>query len=324
MMQDPVENNDSNKVPSDAMMTLLAPDGYYTYLGVPKSEAGVDPDVIKKNYRKLSLKHHPDRSGGDADTFRLLNRAQKVLASPKLRQQYDVLGLDLDDDDEDQHGNAAAADEKKEAAEDQTTSQGIVHEIATMALTSVLQIGVRTCEYSARGLFCEVMMAVVSLFVARYIWTVLAGMAFLAFIAYRIHSVAGAGTVDILSPFAIGAGLALMHQSYYSEGWFVFWLGESIVIGMFTFNSMSGVQKSPPLYLGIAIFSTLLALWFRGKFWNYVIVLALELFLAIFIAMAFPVMEMVLEAVLNDKLRKVGDKVRAHHEYMERYYQNKR
>ena len=130
------------------MMELMAPDGYYRYLGIPKREMGVDEDVIKKNYRKLSLKHHPDRPNGDAGTFRMLNRAQKVLTSPKLREQYDILGIDLDDDDDDENrtgGNATDGGDDQE----QTTSQGIVHEIASMALTTVLQMGVRT------GTFCS-------------------------------------------------------------------------------------------------------------------------------------------------------------------------
>jgi len=122
--------------PSEGLVQLLAPDGYYAYLKIPKKEI-IDEDAIKKNYRKLSLKHHPDKPGGDAETFRVLNRAQKVLASPKLRQQYDILGLDLDDD-EDEHPAATETDEPP------TTSQGIVHEIASMALTTVLQMGVRT------------------------------------------------------------------------------------------------------------------------------------------------------------------------------------
>ena len=33
------------------------------------------------------------------DTFRLLNRAQKVLLEPKLKAQYDILGMDLDDEE---------------------------------------------------------------------------------------------------------------------------------------------------------------------------------------------------------------------------------
>jgi DnaJ-class molecular chaperone len=135
-------DNDTVPPPSEALMQLLAPDGYYVYLSIPKMPSGeVDADLIKKNYRKLSLKHHPDKRGGDAETFRVLNRAQKVLTNTKVRQQYDILGLDLDDDEEQTTNN----EENEEGGqEQQTTSQGIVHEVASMALTSVLQMGVRT------------------------------------------------------------------------------------------------------------------------------------------------------------------------------------
>lgn len=73
-------------------------------------------------------------------SFRLLNRAQKVLKTPKLRQQYDILGLDLDDDDE-HHGDDDAT---KDSGDQPTTSQGIVHDMASMVLTTILQLGVRT------------------------------------------------------------------------------------------------------------------------------------------------------------------------------------
>ena len=172
-----------------------------------------------------------------------------------------------------------------------------------------------------------VMMAVVSLLVTRFIWTLVPALMFLAYIAYKIHSVAS-GTVEVTSPFIIGTGLVLMYQSHNNPGWFLFWIGESIVIAMFTLNSLGGIStttihKTPTLYVIVAVFSGVTALWFRGKFWNYFTVIALELFVAVFIALAFPIMEMVLEAILNDKLKKVGDKVRAHHEHMERYYQSK-
>ena len=147
------DGDSSNPPPSEAMMKLLAPDGYYHYLGIPKSTTAAtdapavsDEDMIKKNYRKLSLKHHPDRSGGDTETFRMLNRAQKVLTNPKLRQQYDILGLDLDDDEDQLHASMASGSEKG-GEDEQTTSQGIVHEIASMTLTSVLQMGVRTRKF---------------------------------------------------------------------------------------------------------------------------------------------------------------------------------
>ena len=53
-------SSEDNDKPSEAMMKLLAPDGYYAYLKVPKTpNAEIDEDLVKKNYRKLSLKHHP-------------------------------------------------------------------------------------------------------------------------------------------------------------------------------------------------------------------------------------------------------------------------
>ena len=137
-----------------------------------------------------------------------------------------------------------------------------------------------------------------------------------------------------MSPFLIGFGMIIMYQassgSWSSESadgsrsthWLLYWLGESITICMFTYNSMETKPSSNPVYLGaIMIFGILSALWFRGKFRNYLIVVGLEFFVAIFIAVAFPVFEMILEAILNDKLKKVGDKIRAQHKVMERYYQ---
>ena len=175
-MVSPSSSNISD-TPSEALIELLSPDGYYTYLGVKKpapssaSEHGgapplstsqssspaaaddpsIDADAVKKCYRKLSLKHHPDR-GGDADTFRMLNRAQKVLTDPKLRQQYDILGIDLDDDevvmqhDDDGHGAAAGEGGGDGKGEHPSSTQGIVQEIASTVLTGVIQLGVRTCK----------------------------------------------------------------------------------------------------------------------------------------------------------------------------------
>jgi hypothetical protein len=167
------------------------------------------------------------------------------------------------------------------------------------------------------------MMAFVSLFVARYIWTLLPAMAFLAFIAYRIQSAPISGLMELTSPFVLGAGVILMYHSYNSDGWFVFWVGESLTISIFTLNSLSGVPKTTPVFAAVFLVSAMCALLLRGKFWNYAIVLGLELFFAIFIALAFPVFEMLLEAILNEKLKKVGEKVRAHHQHLERYYHSK-
>jgi len=57
---------------------------YYKVLGVNENSSD---DEIKKSYRKLSLKHHPDR-GGNANEFKKINEAYQTLGDPKKRQMY--------------------------------------------------------------------------------------------------------------------------------------------------------------------------------------------------------------------------------------------
>ena len=61
----------------------------YETLGVAK---GASQDEIKKAYRKLAHKHHPDKSGGDEAKFKEINSAYQVLGDEKKRQQYDQFG----------------------------------------------------------------------------------------------------------------------------------------------------------------------------------------------------------------------------------------
>ena len=130
---------------------------------------------------------------------------------------------------------------------------------------------------------------------------------------------------DMLSPLSIAVGLILMHSGRneaYDWSW-VFWMGETLVIVLFTLNSVEHIPRNVIAVGVLSIFAGLTALWFRGKFWNYIIVIAFEAFMAIFVALAFPVMEMVLEAVLNEKLKKVGEKIRSHHRQVEAHYAKK-
>jgi len=65
---------------------------YYKILGVSQDAS---PDDIKKAYRKLALKYHPDKTKGDAEgeaKFKEANEAYRVLSNDAQRKQYDQFG----------------------------------------------------------------------------------------------------------------------------------------------------------------------------------------------------------------------------------------
>lgn len=59
---------------------------YYAILGVPKSAS---EDDIKKAFRKLASKYHPDREGGDEAKFKEAKEAYEVLSDVQKRAAYD-------------------------------------------------------------------------------------------------------------------------------------------------------------------------------------------------------------------------------------------
>ena len=65
---------------------------YYKELGVAK---GASADEIRKAYKKLAVKYHPDRNQGNAEAekkFKAVNRAHEVLSDDKKRALYDEFG----------------------------------------------------------------------------------------------------------------------------------------------------------------------------------------------------------------------------------------
>ena len=58
---------------------------HYKTLGIDKNAS---PDDIKKAYRKLAGKHHPDK-GGDTAKFQQVEEAYRTLSDPTTKQQYD-------------------------------------------------------------------------------------------------------------------------------------------------------------------------------------------------------------------------------------------
>src|SRR6187402_3239025 len=67
---------------------------YYKVLGLDKNAT---EDEIKKAYRKLARKHHPDLNPNDKEAekkFKQINEANEVLSDPEKRKKYDQYGKD--------------------------------------------------------------------------------------------------------------------------------------------------------------------------------------------------------------------------------------
>ncbi len=72
----------------------MAGKDYYKILGVSKSAS---PEEIKKSYRKLALKYHPDQNKGDKSAeakFKEISEAYAVLSDPEKRKNYDMFGAE--------------------------------------------------------------------------------------------------------------------------------------------------------------------------------------------------------------------------------------
>ena len=67
---------------------------YYKILGIEKTAT---KEEIKKAYRKLAMKYHPDKNPGDKEAerkFKEINEAHAVLSDPEKKKKYDQFGRD--------------------------------------------------------------------------------------------------------------------------------------------------------------------------------------------------------------------------------------
>eukprot|EP00804_Cyclotella_cryptica_P015254 CCRYP_005365-RA/>CCRYP_005365-RA protein AED:0.43 eAED:0.43 QI:619/0.5/0.33/1/0/0.66/3/0/250 len=210
--------------------------------------------------------------------------------------------------------------------------------LASATLAGILQMVVRTG-----------MMGLVAVLLSRYIVLTFLAIGLLCFVSTRIYSALkqtlppntklNLSTMkDVFSPLIIafgeisnfpdavgGEGIdngsvgdsttnitsndALKSVTYLSWSW-TFWFGETVVMTCFLSNSFE--KRGPGLVVVFTVCSLFLSLWLRGKFWRYATLLGFQGVIALLVVMAFPIMEMVLEEIVQEKMRKVGEKIRAH------------
>lgn len=183
------------------------------------------------------------------------------------------------------------------------------------------------------------MMAAASLFITRWKYTTIPAILFLSYTSLQVYQARNKETTgplittfDIISPLCISTGMLLMFfgRSDSEQGpWTkTFWAGEALVMTLFCLNTLSSreattLRPSLPLSLGLYFIFGLLALYIRGKGWRYISCLSIELGCALVAVLVFPMMEMLMETLIDEKLKKVGERVRLYSKVMEETYQAK-
>ena len=116
----------------------------------------------------------------------------------------------------------------------------------------------------------------------------------------------GAVVAEAMTASAAAAGAT---TTYLDWSW-TFWFGEALVMSLFVSNSFEKHTRS--LVLVYVAVSLLCTLWLRGRFWRYTSILLIEGVIAMVCVVVFPIMEMILESIVEEKMRKVGEKIRQH------------
>ena len=83
---------------SDAIEAVLSASSLYEVLGLSPEDLLDDPEIVKRRYKQMALRVHPDKSSDDRSeqAFKRVHRAYTVLSDPSLRDVYDKYGDSMD------------------------------------------------------------------------------------------------------------------------------------------------------------------------------------------------------------------------------------
>ena len=111
---------------------------YYEILGIDKNAS---QEEIKKNYRKLSLKNHPDKNRGSKEAeekFKEINKAYQVLSDSATRNIYDIYGEEFENMGSSAGDTSSATDEiRREYAEAEAQKQELKKQMLIVQMQSL-------------------------------------------------------------------------------------------------------------------------------------------------------------------------------------------
>jgi len=78
--------------------SVLSASSLYEVLGVSPSDLTDDPDIVRRKYKQMALRVHPDKTSDERSeqAFKKVHRAYTVLSDPSLRDIYDKYGDSMD------------------------------------------------------------------------------------------------------------------------------------------------------------------------------------------------------------------------------------
>jgi len=179
-----------------------------------------------------------------------------------------------------------------------TTNDSVLSAVASATLASLIQMMVRTA-----------IMAIVSTLVSRYTILLFLAAVLLLIILVRVHQNKG-GKKEFAILISIFSGIFLMYYGRNHDYYWIFWFGETLTMSIFICNSF--LLTTTRAIAGASIGSAIVAFFLHGKLWRYVMVEVFFGVLLILAALVFPILEMILEEIIRDKMSKVGEKIRAH------------